>query len=239
MGFNGMVIDVHSHVLPGIDDGARDMDEALAMLRMEMKQGVIAVIATPHYSRRREMPELRALAESLQQEVEKYNSQFQVYLGQETYYHEELAERLSQKKAYTMVDSRYVLVEFDPGVSYQTLFYGIRKLVGAGYRPILAHMERYACLRRKENLEDLCGCGCWMQMNYESLEGHWYQSETRWCRRQVQEGRIQLLGTDMHRMDYRPPELREALEWLDGHVQPEMVRAMTSGNALRIIKDKG
>ena len=79
--------------------------------------------------------------------MKKHNPDFQLYLGQENFYHEELTERLDQGEALTMAESRYVLVDFDPAVSYGQLMRGVRRLSEAGYWPILAHIERYFCLR--------------------------------------------------------------------------------------------
>lgn len=233
------MIDVHAHILPGVDDGARDVEETIRLLRFAISQGFEGVIATPHYSRRREITGLEELVEQVQQKIREECSEFTVYLGQETYYHEELPRRLKEGKAYTMAGSHYVLVEFDPDTSYENLFRGIRALSFAGYRPVLAHMERYGCLRKRGRLEELEDIRCVLQMNYESLQGSWLHPEVRWCRRQVQEGRIHLLGTDMHRMDYRPPDMGEAMRWLGRNVGEERIAAMTRENPLHIIKDEG
>lgn len=228
------IIDVHAHILPGVDDGARNKNESIKMLMMAAAQGVTGVIATPHYSRRRILQGLPEMTEQLQQEIQKFYPEFRIYPGQETFYHDELADRLRAGEAHTMAGSRYVLVEFDPMVSYRLPFQGIRKLLMNGYYPILAHMERYACLRM-EGPDELLSIGCKMQMNYESLQGHWYDREVRWCRRQVAEGVIHLLGTDMHRTDYRPPELAEARKWLEHHISPEHLERICYQNPLRII----
>ncbi len=232
------IIDVHAHILPGVDDGSRSMEESFRMLERAAAQGLTAVIATPHYSRRRKPEEYMELAAKLQQHIREKIPDMKIYLGQETYYHEELDESLRSGKALSMNGSRYVLAEFDPGAPYQTLFRGLRKLILAGYVPVLAHMDRYLCLRQEINLDDLAGSGCIFQMNYESLEGKWLQKDVRWCRRQVGQGRIQLLGTDMHRMDYRPPQIDGAWKWLESHVSETMLRAMTYDNPMRLIQDK-
>lgn len=138
----------------------------------------------------------------------------------------------------TLNGSRYVLVEFLPTVPYHTLFYGLRQLLLAGYVPVLAHMERYLCLRIQENLYDLLGCGCKLQMNYECLSGSRFSQEVRWCRRQVKQGKIHLLATDMHRADSRPPRIRKTMEWLESHVDSELIEQMTYGNPNRIIENK-
>lgn len=232
------IIDVHAHILPGIDDGARTMDESVCLILSAIEQGVVAMIATPHYSRRKELSGLGELAEELRKRIWQVCPGFSVFLGQETYYHEELPRRLKEGKALTMAGSRYVLVEFDPGASWQTMFRGLRKLMETGYTPILAHMERYVCLRQENRVRELISCGCRMQMNYESLAGRWYQSEPRWCRRQILEGRIHLLGSDMHRVDFRPPKITPAYRWLEAHVESGYVDRLTRGNPEHILKNE-
>lgn len=231
-------IDIHAHILPGVDDGARSLEEASELVKRSRDAGFSAIIATPHYSRRRGIEGYEAIFQELKEKVEKEFPDFELYLGHETYYHEELAERLKEGKACTLAGSRYVLVEFDNGVSFQTIHRAIRRLLTSGYLPIIAHMERYYCLREPKNLQNIYGSGCYLQMNYESLEGRWFQSEVRWCRNQVKEGNIHFLGTDMHRTDYRPPETEKAMKWLESHVNEDIVRKITFENAMRVIRNE-
>ena len=90
-----------------------------------------------------------------------------------------------------------------------------------------------ACEKRTSELLDI---GCKLQMNYDSIQGHWFSPEVRWCREQVKSGVIHFLGTDMHRSDYRPPQITEALKWLDGHIDAQQIWCITYQNALRVIK---
>lgn len=234
------MIDVHSHVLPGVDDGARNMDESICMLKALAEQGFTGVIATPHglYREKEKAELLPLLAKEVQKKIREYYPGFFVHLGQELWYRQELPEQLRQGIAYSMAGTSYVLVEFVPGVQYSVMFQGIRKLTGAGYIPILAHVERYACLVGEERIQELTSCGCVIQMNYDSLRGYWYQAETRRCRKLVEEGRIHLLGTDMHRMDFRPPRTQEAVRWLKGHISPKYLEQLTLDNPIRIIQGK-
>lgn len=232
------IIDIHTHILPKVDDGARSIKEACRLLERAIDQGVSAVIATPHYSRTREMEGLEELAGRVREEIQKSHPDFEVYLGQETYYHEGLVERVRAGKARTMAGSRYVLVEFDPGDPYEKIFRGIRTIISGGYVPILAHIERYGCLRKDDRMAELSAGGCIFQMNYSSLKGRLLDPEARWCRSQVKAGRISLLGTDMHRTDYRPPEITEPMKWLKNHIDEELLDAMTWENPLHIIKNE-
>jgi len=229
------MIDIHAHILPGTDDGPQSMEESVKLLEMAASQGVVGVIATPHYSRHGIREGLEELAWELQQRIEAVIPGFRIWLGQETYYHEELASRLKAGVALSLAGSRYVLVEFDPCVSYRKLYRGVRRLLDSGWSPVLAHMERYGCLRQT-GAGELLSCGCKLQMNYEGVAGHWYDAQTRWCRRQIEEGNIHLLATDMHRLDYRPPETKQAFKWLEKHISPEYIERMVYLNPLHIIK---
>lgn len=231
-------IDIHAHVLPGVDDGSRTMEESCELIKKAYEQGARAVIATPHYSRRRGAGGLHELAETLQKNIREILPEFRIYPGQELYYHDALVEHLRAGTALTLAGSRYALVEFEPVTPYETVFRGIRKLCQSGYVPVLAHMERYICLRTERNLADLEGSGCLFQMNYESLEGNPLRKDVRWCRKQVMLGRIQLLGTDMHRLDFRPPETSRAQKWLTTHVSSDMLEQMMYRNPMHIINDE-
>lgn len=233
------IVDIHAHILPGVDDGAKNMRETCLLLQKAAEQGISAVIATPHNSTRIGTEQLRELTMQMEQEFGRQFPDFYLYTGQEIYFHEEMIGRLREGKLLTMADSRYVMVEFSPGVSYGSLHRGIRTLVSAGYWPVLAHVERYRCLRREENLRDLEESGCLFQMNYSSLTGGRFSGDVRWCRKQVLAGRIHFLGTDMHRMDFRPPEIDRAMEWLEKHVDEELLEEMIWGNPMHMIKKEG
>ena len=141
------IIDVHTHILPGIDDGARDWDESRRMLETAYSQGIRHIVATPHYSRRGLRPEIYELSARLTEEAKKIAPDFKTGLGQETYYHEGLVENLKQGQALTLEGTRCVLVEFDPQEAYHSLYQAVRKMTMARYIPVIAHVERYFCLR--------------------------------------------------------------------------------------------
>lgn len=108
------IIDIHAHILPGIDDGAKNWDESRKMLEKAYGEGIRHIIATPHYSRRGLTPHIYELAERLQDKAREIAPDFGTGLGQETFFHEGLVENLKMGKALTLEGSRYVLVEFEP-----------------------------------------------------------------------------------------------------------------------------
>lgn len=230
------IIDIHAHVLPGIDDGAADMEEAKAMLQMAYSQGIRKIIVTPHYKRGQDPEHIKELSRKLQQEAHKIHKQFNIYVGQEILYCEDILEDLKEKKALTMCGSHYVLIEFPPSVTYSKLFQGIRKIILARYIPILAHMERYLCLRKKERVKELINSGCILQMNYCSIAGNRFNRQVRWCRCQIHQGHIHMLGTDMHHLNERTPEIEKALTWIKKNCSMEMYQNLVGNYALNLLK---
>lgn len=225
------IIDIHAHILPGIDDGAADRAESMKLLHMAYDQGIRTIIATPHYSRRQHTDEIRTAAAWLQEEACKLAPDFKIYLGQEILYFDSVVENLKAGHALTMAGSSYVLVEFMPDTKYRILYQAVRKLFQNGYHPIIAHMERYDALRIEENLQELMETGCYLQMNYKSLTGNLWDKNARWCRKQIQADRIHCLGTDMHGIEHRTPEITKALEWLNHHVDSDRREKLLYGTA--------
>lgn len=228
------IIDVHAHILPGVDDGPSDWEEAVWMLKCSYEQGIRTIIVTPHYSRKQDPERLRKKAKDLAKEAACINSDFRILLGQEIMYFDSIVERLQEGHALTLAESRHVLVEFLPNTSYKKIYQGVRKIMMAGYYPVIAHVERYETLRDEENMEELAETGCMMQMNYRSLQGTILNRNVRWCRRQVLDGRISLFGTDAHHRDFRTPEIAGSLHWLQAHMG-ESLSPMIRDHALGII----
>ena len=235
-------IDIHCHVLPGLDDGATDMKESLHMLKLAARQGVYAVVATSHYSRqfRNEDPkQLRLLREELQRKVQtEIHEDFIVYSGQEIFYTEDIVEKLKEKKLLTLNGSSYVLIEFHPSTPYSMIINAVRELNMAQYTPIIAHFERYASLREQERVEKLIQLGALMQMNYRPIGGKWYVETTRWCRKMLKEGNVHFLGTDMHNTGTRKPEITEASHWMDKYLDREYIKDISYRNAERILANE-
>ena len=139
------MIDIHAHILPGIDDGARNWEETGHLLEAAWAQGVRHIIATPHFSRKTDMEQLRQLKAGVRELAHRKGLELEISLGQELRYFEELPLYLEQGRALTLAESRYALVEFKPGDGFQTIRRAVRELVQSGFIPVLAHAERYLC----------------------------------------------------------------------------------------------
>lgn len=235
------IIDVHSHILPGMDDGSSSEAESLRMLKMAARQGVTGVIATPHYSpeySNRNPYEIRLACKQLEQKArEKIHPDFSIYPGQEILYNQEIPEKLQAGEVLTLAGSRYVLVEFMPWVPYSEMQRCVRTLIQYHYRPIFAHVERYDVLREKGRPEELVDMGALLQMNYRRIGGKWYEDTTRWCRKMLKQEKIHFLGTDMHNTKIRKPSIDDAYMWMSKHLEPGYLKKICYRNQ-KIILNK-
>lgn len=230
------MIDMHCHILPGIDDGAHSTEESLKMIRMAVKQGMKCFIATSHASSRfpASTPDtVRRLCGQMEQEArEKIDSEIHIYVGQEIMYTADLLDLLESGNYLTLADSSRILLEFQPSVPWSVINNAVRELAMSPYRPILAHVERYHVLEKSTDyLDELIENGAFLQMNYRSLNGGIFDRRAARCRKLVRDGYIHYLATDMHNTKERAPELEEALHWMRKHLDEDTIEGLCGRNA--------
>jgi protein-tyrosine phosphatase len=166
-------IDIHSHILPDMDDGSDSIEETMEILKTAYSEGIRTMIATPHsYSEGsgnivedidRRLEEIRKIAD---------RPPIEIYKGCEIYYTHEVPELLSEKKLPVLAGSRYVLVEFSPVTEYIYITNALRNIMLAGYSPIVAHVERYMAVTKEiGRIEELIDMGAYIQVNAKSITG--------------------------------------------------------------------
>ena len=109
----------------------------------------------------------------------------------------------------------------------------MRNLSRAGYTPVVAHAERYRCLRKGKRVEELIDLEALIQMNYRSVSGGWHDATARWCKDNLKKRNIHFMGTDMHNIGSRMPDTKEAMGWMRKHLDSTYLRQITRENALR------
>lgn len=236
------MIDIHMHLIPGVDDGAEDMMMARMMLLRAREQGIDTIFCTPHseafwYSK----DGARIIFDRLKKNVGSAYPDVKLYLGCEVYCEarimDQVLENLNSGRYPTMNDSKYVLMEFYGGVEQDNARSCVEAMVNGGYQPIIAHMERYPYLC--DNM-DLVNCfrelGALIQVNVYSLFDEGKDSIKNWARRLVQEQKVDFLGTDAHRTYHRPPSAEWGLKWLYENVENEYADAISWGNAQKLLK---
>lgn len=168
------LIDIHQHLVYGLDDGADSRHKMLKMLAASEKQGISYVFATAHVQPGRKPFKADLYKERVEQANEwlsKAGKKLKVLYGAEVFYSREVLGELDKGAIPTMNGTDYVLVEFHPSVEYMDLYNGLREIANGGYLPILAHMERYRCLhvKTKEKIAELRIFRAGMQMNSNTI----------------------------------------------------------------------
>ena len=162
------MIDIHNHILYGVDDGSKDLEMSLAMLKEEMDNGVSLIYLTPHQNKNTLTGTiLRDRYQSFLSEVKEKGIDMDIRLGAEIYYYPGLKQDLISGKALTMDDSKYVLVEFSTRTE-TNISEIIYELSVAGYKPIVAHIERYPYLKKSDYF-DIKDAGALIQINAGSF----------------------------------------------------------------------
>lgn len=163
------MIDIHSHILYGVDDGSKDLNMSLALLKEEMDDGVSLIYLTPHQNRNTLTgPLLKERYQSFLSEIKEKGIDIDLRLGAEIYYYPGLKQDLLSGKALTMDESKYVLVEFSTRTETDITEI-VYELSAAGYIPIVAHIERYPYLK-KQDYFDIKEAGALIQINSGSFK---------------------------------------------------------------------
>lgn len=235
-------IDIHSHIIPKVDDGAHSMDQALRMTDMAYREGIRSIIATPHVTYRRgedTYRQLEAAFSELKTRAEKELPELKLYLGSEIYYGQDTVYGLDKKEIPTLGGTSYVLVEFQPSCEYRYLKSGIQNFIMGGYKPIIAHVERYDSLSNDMNrLEDLIAMGAYLQANAMSIIGKNGKGVQKLTKRLLKNGLLHFIATDSHNELLRPPRIEKCLVSTAKRYGEKYAAELFSHNARKLLNDQ-
>lgn len=211
-------IDIHCHILPGIDDGSDSLETSREMLHMAVEDGISQIILTPHdkpWHRNIDHTQMNAKVGQLQDWLCQEGMDIRLHTGSELYYRNGLTEELDQGKALTLADSQYVLVEFDPLADYDYIRGGVYALLTGGYYPIVAHVERYKNVCSKINrITELVDMGSFMQVNAGSITGQYGFGTKQLTKRMLKQDLIHFVATDAHDLNKRRACLSRCAEYI-------------------------
>lgn len=210
------VIDLHSHILPGIDDGAADLSVALDMARASVADGVTVLACTPHILPglyHNTGPRIREAVQELQTALDDHGIALQLVTGADVHIVPDFIAGLRSGHLLSLADSRYVLVEPPHHVAPPRLDDLLFRMMAAGYVPIITHPERLTWVRSQyDTIREFVRRGVWMQITAGSLAGRFGRGAQYWAERMLDEGCVHILATDAHDTERRPPDLGEGRE---------------------------
>ncbi len=235
-------LDMHCHILPGVDDGSKDLNTSIAMLDYAYDEGIRAIILTPHYHGGFVETE-RAVIDETFEELKAHNNErhpdLKLFIGNEIYYYPSVPEWIDEGRVHTLADSNYVLLEFSPQVRKRELAEAVQNLCNSGFYPVLAHVERYDCLVKEPSfVGELIDGGAYIQVNSATVTGEGGMRIKHFFKRLLREEWIHFIGTDAHSMGSRKPYMEECAQYLIKKCGDEYAAELLYANAVNIINNR-
>ena len=192
------MLDIHTHILPGVDDGCNTIEQSLELLGTEVSNGVTDVFCTPHFrgNYKKSPEEIRDIFAKLQQAVKEENIPINLYLGEEISVEKDIRELLKNGDVLTMNDTKYVLIELDliSPCEANEIVYALKL---EGYKPIVAHIERYSYMTLEE-VYDIKRNGGRIQVNAESICGAGKKQHWKFVKKLFKENLVDYVASDIH-----------------------------------------
>lgn len=236
------MIDMHSHILPNIDDGARSVEETFHLIQEAKEAGFEAIIATSHYMEgyyETDAPEREVWVKAIYDKLQEKNIDINLYLGNEIYLSENMITLLEEGKASTINDTSYVLFEMPLNVEPLNLYDVIYEMQQYKLVPILAHPERYSFVQEEpELIYDLIQKGVLMQANYASIIGYYGQKAQMIVKKLLENNMIHFLGSDVHRQNTIYLRIPQILEELNSVIGKSKLEELTTINPKLVLNNK-
>ncbi|MBQ3559410.1 MAG: capsular biosynthesis protein [Agathobacter sp.] len=235
------MIDIHTHLLFGVDDGPKTMEESIEMLKSAKAQGVDAMILTPHY--RHGMfaypnEEIEANFAKLMEPAKKIG--IELYLGTEHHVNSMMLEYIESGRVRTLANTQYVLAEYKHDTEFEYIAKSVRDLLRNGYIPIVAHVERYMCMHEDlERIDWLRDVGAMIQVNANAILGMEGFKTKSFTKKLLKYGYIDFVGSDSHDMKKRANNLGKCRDYLYKKYDERYVDKITYYNALEILEAIG
>ena len=228
-----MMIDIHNHILPSVDDGSQSIEFSIEMIKKEIADGVESLILTPHVqshvSKVSQEDHIKILNQLIDA-VKKENLNIDLYLGAEILYRSHLNPDYSK---VSLAGSKYLLIEFSTSIEtpIEDIVYDLSK---EGYIPIVAHVERYNYLTF-DDYSRIKNSGGMLQINGNSIMGLDRKVNKKLVMKILKAGLADFIATDAHNMDIRLPNLKETYHYLEKHLDKEYLNQLFYSNAKQIL----
>ncbi len=235
-------IDIHNHIIPAIDDGAKSVEEAIQMLKAAERANIDKIITTPHYREEYYLNTkevIEAEIKTLKALIKSHKLNIDIYPGSEVYLTKSTAEGLNNGVIQTLNNSSYVLIEFFPYSDYWrfNVLDELYNLTLDGYKVIIAHPERYDITHRNPNfIYDLVNAGYYIQVNVNSLKSN--HPNHKLTLKLLDHNLVHFIASDAHDLINRPLSLHEGYEYVKTHYNEDYANTLFNDNPLKVIENK-
>ncbi len=238
------MLDMHCHIVPNVDDGAKDLDTSIQMAKAAKLLGYDGILATSHYI----VPDNELVNSEFIKKIDELNKEFKknkvgvtVYKGNEIFFTNDIVDLIKEKKVCTLADSRYVLIELPlyTNVIPLNVYDEFNKLQDEGYIPILAHPERYDFTTKNINLlYNLIEAGVLLQANISSILGKYGIDAKNNVKKMLKADMIHFLGTDSHGIS-NYSTYNKAIKKIKKYISDEETfNDIMYGNPLKVLKNQ-
>lgn len=236
------IIDMHCHVMPGVDDGSQNTAMSLEMLRIAEKNGITHMILTPHHKpmHHNVSPEHNVLyRKKLQEAAKEQGIKVKLFSGNEIYYSDETMSELEQGYICSLAGSDYVLVEFHPTNPFREIQNAASRVQGVGFIPIIAHVERYGdIVSHPSKVRDLIDMGCYIQVNASSIMGKYGFGISHFTKKLLKEKSVHFIASDAHDTGSRAPHLSECRSFVTRKFGEDYAKELFFLNAANVIRNQ-
>lgn len=233
------LVDLHHHLIYGVDDGAHSLEHMQKMIRLAAGEGISDIVCTTHVTPGyAPFPSEKYLAhmEEGQAFIAAEGLNMRLHTGCEILYTEATARLLTEGQIPTLAFSDAVLVEFTPDMSFRQLTEAATSIGMAGYNVLFAHVERYDVLRNLKLVRQLRDeFGVYMQMNANTVTTKKGFFTERWVRHMLEDGYIDCVATDAHNTSFRPCNMKACYEMLSSRYGQEIADDMCGGFQRRLL----
>lgn len=235
------MVDIHNHILFGVDEGALNLKQSKNMLKKMYDEGVRTIIATPNYGVGCVNPskdELLYKLELLRIEAENIDPSYSIYLGNELYFSDDSLEDLRKKKISTMAGSRYVLVSYPNWIDYRELKNGLHRLLIQGYYPILCQMDKYEQLMYDYNkVKELIELGVYMEIDSNALFFNRFHKTNIFIKKLISMGMIHFVSSNAKNDIEVSYKIMDAYNYVMRKFGEECSRRIFYENGHKIVKN--
>lgn len=238
------MIDIHTHILPGLDDGADDYEEACIMAEMAVRSGVNTVIATPHSNDEygfynEESSYMKEKFEKLCRILKQEEIPLQMYRGMEIWASADIAEKIQTGRLLSLNQSRYVLIEFAFTEEPWWFEAVIAEIIKAGLVPIIAHPERYISVQENPALvPEWYKLGALAQMNKGSLQGRFGRAAAHTAEKLLKNQMYSFVASDAHHHDIRTTDMHETVRYLRKYYDEDYTAKLLYQNPLAVLENR-
>lgn len=234
------MIDIHSHLLFGLDDGSSDIKESIRMAHEAYSSGFTDIICTPHYNKFNfpHFPKetLSKKLQALQEELKKINCPLKLHLGNEVYLDDTIETSLADNLFYSLADSKYVLIEFPMNIEYAMIDNLIFSILNSGKKPILAHPERYLYIQENNNkIYNYVDLGVLLQSNFGSILSLYNSKAKKTIKFLLKEHLISFISSDAHRSSSIYTNIESAKQKILKKISKEEFDTLTYINPQKIL----